>query len=95
MGNVTRTLDLTDRYGEAGRSALELSFPALRGASGAPVVSNLTFRLWGIIIANVSYHLLPAQIESVLDEQGQVEEETRFMLPQAVAVHIKHLRKVL
>lgn len=95
MGNVTRILDLTHRYGEAGRSALELSFPALLGASGAPVVSNTTFRLWGMVIANVGYHLLPAQIESIVDEQGRVTEETRFLLPQAVAVHVKHIRKVL
>src|SRR5262249_39944508 len=54
IGNVTRVFNLTDLYGKAGESALELSFPALGGASGAPVISNQNFRLWGIIIANVS-----------------------------------------
>lgn len=94
VGNVTRVIDLKDRYGQAGDDALELSFPALRGASGAPVISA-SFRVWGIVIANVSYHLLPIQIESVLDEKNQVLEETRYLLPQGLAVHVKHLRAML
>ena len=95
LGNVTRKLNLQERYGQAGVDALELSFPALRGASGAPVFSNSNFHLWGVVIANVSYHLLPAQIESVLDETNQVLEETRYLLPQAIAVHVKHLRAMI
>lgn len=95
LGNVTRLLDLTDQYGRAGHNALELSFPALRGASGAPVLSNNNFRLWGVVIANVDYHLLPAQIVSVLDKEDDRLEETRFLLPQALAVHVTHLRAVL
>ena len=94
LGNVTRLLNLTDRHGQAGEDALELSFPALRGASGAPIISN-SFRVWGIVIANVSYHLLPVQIESVLDEKNKILEETRYLLPQALAVHVKHLRAML
>ena len=91
VGNVTRLLDLRHRCGRAGDGALELSFPALRGASGAPIVSE-SFRVWGVVTANVDYHLLPSQIESVLDEKNQVYEETRYLLPQAIAVHPKHLR---
>jgi hypothetical protein len=95
LGNVTRLRFLKDMFGQAGDGMLELSFPALRGASGAPVLSNLTFRLWGIVKANVAHHLLPVQIERVWDEKGEVTEETRFLLPQAVAVHVKHLRAML
>jgi len=95
LGNVTRILNLEEQYGLAGRDALELSFPALKGSSGAPVVSNSTFNIWGIVIANVSYHLLPAQIESVLDEEKRIIEETKFLLPQGIAVHVKHLREML
>ena len=87
LGNVTRDLDLTELYGPAGRRMLELSFPALKGASGAPVLSNGTFELWGVIKANVSYELLPAQVESVHDQSGTVPEETKFFLPQALAVN--------
>ncbi len=72
---------------------LELSFPALRGASGAPVVSiGNEVVLWGIIVANVSYHLLPAQIEKVVEGDTTVEE-IKYLLPQAIAVNVKHLSK--
>jgi S1-C subfamily serine protease len=91
MGNVTRTKDM-EQLGRAGDNALELSFPALRGASGAPVVRADTFEVWGVIVANVSNHLLPAQIESVLDERNNIYEEIRYLLPQAAAVNIRHAR---
>ncbi len=92
LGNVTRELKLHSQFGAAGDEMLELSFPALRGASGSPVMSGVTFRLWGVVVANVSYHLLPAQIESVIEPGGQKIEETRYLLPQALAVHVKHVR---
>lgn len=96
IGNITRTLNLVSQYQGAGDEILELSFPALKGASGAPIVSNDDkFQLQGIIIANVSYHLLPAQISSVLDEDNQILEETQFMLPQALAVNVKHVQSFL
>jgi S1-C subfamily serine protease len=95
IGNMTRKIDLTDRLGPAGDGALELSFPALKGASGSPVLTNDSeFRVCGVIVSNVSYHLLPAQIESVIDESNSLTEETRFMLPQAAAVDIRHLKTI-
>lgn len=95
LGNVTRIIDLSERYGLAGKDILELSFPALRGASGSPVINSLDYSLFGIIIANVSYHLLPAQIESVLNEHNKAEEEIKYMLPQGLAVNVKHLRDLI
>lgn len=95
MGNVTRVIDLSETFGLAGRHALELSYPALRGASGAPVVSSINTHLWGVIVANSEYHLLPVQIESVLDADGNLREDVRYMLPQAIAVNVVHLRPLL
>jgi hypothetical protein len=95
IGNVTRKRDLSDLYGQAGDDILELSFPALSGASGAPVLSRRSNHLWGILKANVSYHLSPAQILTVLEGEDQIYEETRFMLPQGLAIHVKHLRAML
>ena len=96
VGNVTRVRDLTDQFGSAGDRMLELSFPALRGASGAPVMLNHPpFNLWGVVKANVARELLPAQIERIYDEQGQIEEETRFLLPQGLAIHVTHVRDLL
>ena len=91
LGHMTRFKDMP-MLGKAGENALELSFPALRGASGAPVLRADTYQVWGVIVANVSYHLLPAQIESVLDEKNDIYEEMRYMLPQAAAVNIRHGR---
>ena len=96
LGNVTRFRDLRDLYGEAGNEMLELSFPALMGASGAPVMNwRPPFKLWGIVKANVSNELLPAQIERVVDEVGQLQEETKFYLPEALAIHVKHVRHLI
>lgn len=95
FGNVTRTVDVSFQYGTAGKDALELSFPALRGASGSPVMTGYSFQLVGMLIANVSYHLLPVQIERITDHQDKVVEETNFMLPQGIAVNFRHIRQAI
>ena len=91
LGNVVSSPKKVEMLGDAGVDALELSFPALKGASGAPVIDCRNWDLWGLIIANVSYELLPLQIETVLDQRNNILEEVKYMLPQAVAVNIKHL----
>lgn len=95
LGNVTQLKDLTGEYGKAGDSMLVLSFPALKGASGAPVFSHSDNHLWGIVTANWSFELVPVQVETVLDEKGQLVEERKYLLPQALAIHVKHLRAIL
>lgn len=95
-GHLTRERTLTDRYGEAGQFMLELSFPALKGASGAPVMKGRPpYECVGVLVANVSNHLLPVQIESVLDEKNQLLEQTQFLLPQGLAVNVNHLERTL
>lgn len=98
---MTRRITLPANFGAVGE-AMELSFPALRGASGAPVMLNEfvtdalmgkdPFGVVGVVLASASYHLLPVQIESVLTEDDTLYEEVRYMLPQAVAISIDHLR---
>lgn len=96
MGNVTRLRNLSDKFGKAGDHMLELSFPALKGASGAPVILRRSpFTLWGVINANVARELHPAHVERILDESGEVTEETKFYLPQGLAIHVKHVRSLL
>jgi hypothetical protein len=92
LGNMTRQFNMLDILGGAGELAMELSFPALRGASGAPVIKAGSSAVWGIIVANHSSELLPHQIERVIDSKNRLEETIRFMLPQAVAVNINHLK---
>jgi V8-like Glu-specific endopeptidase len=56
----------TSDYPEAvPTEVLDLSFPALKGASGAPVIDEKDGRVIGLIVANVERHLLPAQIERI------------------------------
>ena len=96
LGNITRILDLTDQFGPAGSHMLELSFPALKGASGAPILTwRPPFKVCGILKANVARELLPAHIEEVYDESGNIEASTQFLLPQALAIHVMHLRELL
>ena len=45
-------------------NTLELSYPALKGASGAPVLdmeSGDGIKVFGLIISNVDYELMPVQ----------------------------------
>ena len=45
--------------------SLLTSFPALQGASGAPVILSHNFAVIGILMANFERHLLPAQVVRV------------------------------
>jgi hypothetical protein len=78
---------------------LDVSFPALEGASGAPVVTTLDWTVIGMVVANVQRHLLPAQITRTVmgtgdDEQAKVEE-IRYYLPFGQAIRSPHLRETL
>lgn len=94
-GYASRRVPDPRRGGLPGRWLFELSFPALRGASGAPVINEWDGRVYATIVANVSYHLLPAQIEEVLDEHNEIMEHTRFLLPQGLAVPNDELTELL
>ncbi len=95
IGNLTRIIDRSDLLGPAGNDALELSFPALRGASGAPVLTtDGGYKVVGVIVANVAYDALPVQVHTVLDEKNELLEEIRYILPQGIAVNIRHLREM-
>jgi hypothetical protein len=97
IGNCIRLVQMDDVFGPAGVDMLELSFPALRGASGSPVVelrgAQMVAR--GIVVANTEHHLLPAHIETVLDANNSLLEERRYYLPQAAAVHSMHLARIV
>lgn len=58
--------------------AFDTSFPALQGASGAPViVHRRNFPVVGMIVSNVESEPIPAQTVRI----GNGEEETRYFLP--------------
>ncbi len=96
LGNITRIRNMTNFYRKGGADMLELSFPALKGASGAPVVlAHHPFPLLGVIAANVDTELLPAQIETILDPKGNIEEQRRYFLPRALAINVQQVKEFL
>ena len=95
IGNVIRSFSKLELLGRELVDALEISFPALRGASGAPILTNDGFVVIGMLVGNMSYHLLPAQIETATDENGKVIEEVKYMLPVAVATHVNSIRQAI
>ncbi|AGB26874.1 hypothetical protein Mycsm_06759 (plasmid) [Mycobacterium sp. JS623] len=99
-GHKTRNVDAEKLGAIGGLSALELSFPALSGASGAPVLiestpfvaEHLKWGIVGVLAANVAYHAIPAQIISLVADDDTYIEERQYMLPQGLAVDINHLK---
>jgi hypothetical protein len=59
--------------------SFDTSFPALKGASGAPVIRGHDFVVVGMLVANIERHLLPAQIERINDNDKTVEERSYFL----------------
>ena len=83
------------RFGHARPTGcLDLSFPALRGASGAPVVDEISGLVLGMIVGNVERHLMPSQIERTIRSDGTVDE-IRYFAPYAQAIMARHLRHSL
>lgn len=76
-----------------GARILEVSFPALKGASGAPIVVEATGDVVGMILANLERHLLPAHVETIEDESGGRTETHSYFLPRAYAISWHHLRE--
>lgn len=63
----------------------DVSFPALQGASGAPVVSLNGFGVAGMLTANWERELLPAQVTRIQDGDTVVEE-IKYFLPTGIAI---------
>jgi len=95
LGNITRRLDLSEMFDDAGKDMLEISFPALQGSSGAPILSNKNHEVLGMIVRNVQYNLIPTQIETVVNENNVVKEETKYLMPLGLAVHAKHIKEFI
>jgi hypothetical protein len=73
---------------------LDTSFPALQGASGAPVVRASDRAVAGMLVANHERHLLPAQTVKVTDGDG-AREEISYFLPTGRAIASPVLARVL
>lgn len=65
--------------------SFDTSFPALQGASGAPVIRAKDHAVVGMIVANYERHLVPAQVIKI-QHDNQESEETRYFLPTGKAI---------
>jgi hypothetical protein len=63
----------------------DTSFPALQGASGAPVIRAHDFVVIGMLVANHERHLMPAQIVRIVSDEKEMEE-TKYFLPTGRAL---------
>lgn len=65
------------------------SYPALQGASGAPVVATIQtrkqFAVVGMLVENAERHLIPAQVVAIEDGPSY-KESTSYFLPYGKAV---------
>lgn len=95
-GNIMRYFDSTFPESRPTPSLLT-SFPALQGASGAPVIAgskNKQLFVAGMIVANKETHLLPAQIVKVQDG-SEFTEQISYFLPLGKAINSSLLVPIL
>ena len=64
---------------------LDTSFPALQGASGAPIIRSKDFVVVGMLVANHERHLIPAQTVHIKVDESETEE-TKYFLPTGKAL---------
>ncbi len=92
-GNVLRHYESTFPESHSTPS-LDTSFPALQGASGAPVLRARDFTVVGMLVANHERHLLPAQVVRI-ETSNEAVEETRYFLPVGKAIEGHFILEVL
>lgn len=80
MLNYTGTVGQT-----AGTPAFVTSFPALQGASGAPVLRHSDLAVVGMMVGNKEGLLCPAQVVEILDGEAYLEE-TKYFLPHGQGI---------
>lgn len=69
---------------------MELSFPALQGASGAPVIRLVDNSVVGVVLGNRERHLSPAQVARVEIDEHKTETISYF-LPMGTALDVRAL----
>ncbi len=91
-GHVVAVYD--SDYGTPSTRSFDLSFPALKGSSGAPLILERDGTVVGMIVANVERYLLPAHIER-LESPGRAVESHQYFLPTGQAISWMHLHEFL
>ncbi|GBE07813.1 hypothetical protein BMS3Abin11_00930 [bacterium BMS3Abin11] len=95
-GNIMRYIE--SEYPEKVKTqCFNTSFPALQGASGAPVIAhtqNKNFYIAGIMVANQETHLMPAQVVKIEDGESYIEE-TSYFLPTGKGINSSLIIQVI
>lgn len=91
MSSYSDTLSLAHLKREC--QFIDLSFPALQGSSGAPILLNGEYSILGMIVANRESHLIAAQILSI-DLGENRKEEISYFLPTGTAIDVSEIINV-
>lgn len=74
---------------------MEVSFPVLQGASGAPLFEcDDPWHVVGMITHSIEYELTPAQTIRIQADDKH-SEETKYFLPVGKAIHFEHLSEFI
>jgi hypothetical protein len=93
QGHMVREY-LADFGHERPTRCVDLSYPAFRRASGAPVLAADSGEVLAMVVANVERHLLPAHMQRI-ERDDPVTEELRNILPHGQAIRAEYLRAAL
>lgn len=94
-GGIIKKYQDFDRFGASGQSALELSYPALRGSSGSPILAPNVFVVLGVVRENVAHHLTASRLEPIYRSDGEHIAEANYEVPGALAIHSIHVQRIL
>ena len=77
-----------------------LPWPAMKGASGSPVMvlgsgdqAEAPIAILGMVIENRESELLPARFEEIRNDAGETVERYHYFSPNALAIGADHLAK--
>lgn len=93
-GHILRHYEATHGHRSPTR-CFDVSFPALKGSSGAPILRGNNYAVSGMIVANTERHLMPAHVLTALREDNSAIEEVRYFLQLGQAIHASHLMAAL
>jgi hypothetical protein len=94
-GHVVSDEDRSEYGYTTGCQVIEVSYPALKGASGAPVFMEGDLTVVGMMVENVDSELLPSQLLRTVDAEGNLIEEIRYTMPHGRAIGFRSLHALL
>ena len=93
-GNVSKYYIADNIPNQPPTACFNTSFPALKGASGTPVILNNGLKILGMLIGNTERHLMPAHIEKIQD--GVEPTVVRmYYLPYGTAIRVSVIKDFL